>query len=165
MNGRPTGPYAVSSSVPPGTQLNDIYEIDSLIGVGGMGEVFKGHNIQTGDPVFRKYDAAGMLRYERIIQGKEIGDVVGSLPTTWTRRTTSDRELPLVMPTIRAAAVDRAGRLWISFVVPYTYVFDPDGDKIRTLQFRGAGIISPNSFFFDRRGRVMTTPGLYEFQP
>jgi serine/threonine-protein kinase len=25
--------------------------IDSLIGVGGMGEVFRGHNIQTGDPV------------------------------------------------------------------------------------------------------------------
>jgi len=120
---------------------------------------------QTGDPVFRKYDAAGMLRYERIIQGKEIGDFVGSLPTTWARRTTSDRELPLVMPTIRAAAVDGAGRLWISFVVPYTYVFDADGDKIRTLQFRGAGITSPNSFFFDRRGRVMTTPGLYEFQP
>src|SRR5438094_4319598 len=51
MNGRPSNPNAASSSVPPGTQLNDIYEIDSLIGVGGMGEVFKGHNIQTGDPV------------------------------------------------------------------------------------------------------------------
>lgn len=34
-----------------GTELNQTYRIDSLLGVGGMGEVFKGHNIQTGDPV------------------------------------------------------------------------------------------------------------------
>jgi serine/threonine-protein kinase len=40
-----------TSGISPGTQLNGIYEIDSLIGVGGMGEVFKGHNVQTGDPV------------------------------------------------------------------------------------------------------------------
>jgi serine/threonine protein kinase len=51
MSGRQSGPPGASSSVPPGTQLNGIYEIDSLIGIGGMGEVFKGHNIQTGDPV------------------------------------------------------------------------------------------------------------------
>jgi serine/threonine-protein kinase len=37
--------------VPPGTRLNGVYEIDSLIGTGGMGEVYKGHAIQTGDPV------------------------------------------------------------------------------------------------------------------
>ncbi len=34
-----------------GTQLNGIYEIDELIATGGMGEVYRGHNIQTGDPV------------------------------------------------------------------------------------------------------------------
>jgi serine/threonine protein kinase len=34
-----------------GTQLNSIYEIDELIAVGGMGEVYRGHAIQTGDPV------------------------------------------------------------------------------------------------------------------
>jgi serine/threonine protein kinase len=34
-----------------GSELNQTYRIDSLLGVGGMGEVFKGHNIQTGDPV------------------------------------------------------------------------------------------------------------------
>src|SRR5262249_19609627 len=27
------------------------YEIDRLIGVGGMGEIYKGHAIETGDPV------------------------------------------------------------------------------------------------------------------
>jgi serine/threonine-protein kinase len=35
----------------PGTRLNGIYEIDELIDVGGMGEVYKGHSIQTGDAV------------------------------------------------------------------------------------------------------------------
>src|SRR3954469_25537135 len=35
----------------PGTRLNGIYEIDHLIGIGGMGEIYKGHAIQTGDPV------------------------------------------------------------------------------------------------------------------
>src|SRR5262245_13193112 len=34
-----------------GTRPNGIYEIDSLIGIGGMGEVFKGQAIQTGELV------------------------------------------------------------------------------------------------------------------
>jgi serine/threonine-protein kinase len=34
-----------------GVQLNGIYEIDEHIATGGMGEVYRGHNIQTGDPV------------------------------------------------------------------------------------------------------------------
>ena len=38
-------------SVRKGVQLNGIFEIDELIATGGMGEVYRGHNIQTGDPV------------------------------------------------------------------------------------------------------------------
>ena len=34
-----------------GTRLNGIYEIDRLIGVGGMGEIYAGHVIETGDAV------------------------------------------------------------------------------------------------------------------
>ena len=37
--------------VSAGTRLNGIYEIDRMIGVGGMGEVYKGHEIQTGTTV------------------------------------------------------------------------------------------------------------------
>jgi predicted Ser/Thr protein kinase len=40
-----------SRRLSPGTRLNGIYEIDQQIGAGGMGEVYKGHAIQTGDPV------------------------------------------------------------------------------------------------------------------
>ena len=120
---------------------------------------------QTGEPMFRKYDRGGQLVFERRIEGREIEDLVGKLPTTWPRRNTSDGDVPVVSPTIRTAAVDPSGHLWVSFVVPYTYVFDGDGDKIRTLQFRGAGIISPNSFFFTGKGRILVTPGLYEFAP
>jgi serine/threonine-protein kinase len=37
--------------VGPGTRLNDTYEIDGLIGSGGMGEIYRGHAIHTGDAV------------------------------------------------------------------------------------------------------------------
>ena len=47
--------------------------------------------------------------------------------------------------------------------MPYTYVFDRDGDKVRTVQFRGAGIMTPSSFFFTTSNRILVTPGLYEF--
>ena len=118
---------------------------------------------QTGEPVFRKYDGAGQLVYERRIQGREIDALIAGLPATWPRRRTSEGELPLVTPTIRTAAVDPDGRLWVAFTVPYTYVFDRDGDKIRTVQFRGAGVVTPSSLFFTRTGRVLVTPGLFEF--
>jgi hypothetical protein len=118
---------------------------------------------QTGHPVFQKYDAEGRLLFERHIQGREIDAALDRMPTTWPRRRTEEGEMPLVQPTIRTAAVDRDGNLWVSFVVPYTYVYDRDGDKVRTLQFRGAGIMAPSSLFFGKQGRVLVTPGLYEF--
>jgi hypothetical protein len=118
---------------------------------------------QTGEPTFQKYDQAGRLLFERHIEGREIDQVVAALPTRWPTRRTADGEMPLVTPTIRTAAVDHDGRLWIAFVVPYTYVYDADGDKIRTVQFRGAGLVQPNSLFFGKDGRILVTPGLYEF--
>ena len=39
------------SRLSPGTRLNGIYEVDHLIASGGMGEVYKGHTVQTGDVV------------------------------------------------------------------------------------------------------------------
>jgi hypothetical protein len=118
---------------------------------------------QSGEPVFRKYDASGELVFERRVQGREIDPVIANLPTKWATRKTDEGEIPLVAPTIRTAAVDAKGNLWIAFVAPYTYVFDRDGDEIRTVQFRGAGIISPTSLFFGVNGRLLVTPGLYEF--
>ena len=118
---------------------------------------------QTGEPVFRKYDTAGRLVFERHIEGREIDALVAGLPTVWPRRQTSEGLLPLVTPTIRTAAVDPDGHLWIAFTVPYSYVFGRDGDKIRTVQFRGAGIMTPSSLFFGRNGKVLVTPGLFEF--
>jgi hypothetical protein len=76
-----------------------------------------------------------------------------------------DREVPFVTPNVRAAAVDRSGRLWVSLGPPYTYVYDRDGDKVRTVQFEAAGVLSPTSLFFAPGGRLLVTPGCYEFQP
>src|SRR5262249_12438659 len=99
------------------------------------------------------------------VEGREIDPLVAALPTTWRRARTGDGEVPLVSPTIRTAAVDAAGQLWISFATPYTYVYDADGDKVRVVQFRGAGVVSPSSLFFGGSGRLLVTPGLLEFSP
>lgn len=37
--------------LPPGTSLNGVYAIDQMIGAGGMGEVYRGHEVQTGATV------------------------------------------------------------------------------------------------------------------
>jgi serine/threonine-protein kinase len=48
----PNEPFRPSyRGVAPGTRLNGIYEIDQMIGAGGMGEVYKCHEIQTGAAV------------------------------------------------------------------------------------------------------------------
>jgi hypothetical protein len=118
----------------------------------------------TGVPVFQKYDAKGVLIYERHIEGVELDGRIQSLPTTWPRRDTPEgRGLPLVPPLVRAAAVDSAGRLWISLAEPYTYVYDRNGEKTRTVQFKAAGVVAPTSLFFTRDGRMLVTPGCYEF--
>jgi serine/threonine-protein kinase len=44
--------------------LNGIYEIDRMIGVGGMGEVYKGHEIQTGTVVAIKMLLSEMAENE-----------------------------------------------------------------------------------------------------
>lgn len=44
-------PIASRTQLSRGTRLNGIYEIDQVIAQGGMGEIYKGHTIQTGDPV------------------------------------------------------------------------------------------------------------------
>lgn len=119
----------------------------------------------SGIPMFRKYDAAGRLVFERHIEGVELDQHLASLPTTWPRRSTGGDEFPIVPATIRTAAVDPDGNLWISLAVPYTYVYDVSGDKRRTIQFRSAGIISATGFFFTRNRRVLVTPGCYEFRP
>jgi hypothetical protein len=128
-------------------------------GRGGFYFVF-----QSGAPVFQRYDANGTLLYERRIQGRELDTLLAQQPSRWPRRTFGENEIPLVSPTVRTARVDPEGRLWVSLAVPFTYVYDLDGDKIRTVQFRAAGLITPRSFHFPSASRVLVTPGLYEFE-
>jgi serine/threonine protein kinase len=55
---------SVRRGVPAGTRLNGIYEIDGMIGVGGMGEVYEGHEIQTGTVVAIKMLVPDMAENE-----------------------------------------------------------------------------------------------------
>ena len=50
-----------------GTQLSGIYELDERIASGGMGEVFRGHNIQTGDHVAIKIVLPEFARDQTIL--------------------------------------------------------------------------------------------------
>lgn len=118
----------------------------------------------TGVPMFQKYDAKGTLLFERHIEGVELDGQIQALPTTYLRRNSAEgRGLPVVPPLVRAAAVDPSGRLWVSLIEPYTYVYDNSGEKIRTLQFKAAGTIAPASLTFAKGDRVLVTPGCYEF--
>jgi sugar lactone lactonase YvrE len=47
---------------------------------------------------------------------------------------------------------------------PVTYVYDPTGEKVHSVQFRGADVLTPNSLFFAKDGRILVTPGCYEFR-
>ena len=119
----------------------------------------------AGLPIFRKYDQQGTLLFERHIEGPELDDYIRTMPARWPVRQTEDRDLlPVVPPAIRTAGVDRAGGLWIALPSGFTYVYDADGDKRRTVQFKGADTLNPNSLFFTRDGRILVTPGCYEFR-
>jgi hypothetical protein len=118
----------------------------------------------AGIPLIRRYTAQGTVVFERILQGPELDPVRAAQATTWPRRTVYGEEIPLVPPVVRAAAVRPTGQLWVSFVIPHTYVVDPDGDQVRCVQFKAAGIVSPTSLSFASGARLLVTPGLYEFR-
>src|SRR6266446_8371040 len=42
---------AAGARLAPGTRLNGIFEIERHIASGGMGDIYRGHAIETGDPV------------------------------------------------------------------------------------------------------------------
>jgi hypothetical protein len=119
----------------------------------------------AGTPAFRKYSATGRLEFERAIQGRDMDPLVLGMPTRWPRRQVDDVSYPTVQPMVRTAAVDREGRLWVAMPTSHVYVFDRDGEKTRTVQLIGAGVLRPTSLWFARDGRLLVTPGLYEFAP
>jgi hypothetical protein len=118
----------------------------------------------TGVPMFRKYDARGSLIFERHVEGIELDQHIQSLPGQWPTRKTAEGELPIVPPTVRTAAVAPDGQLWISLVAPYTYVYDSNGDKRRAIEFRAAGVMTPQNLYFVPDGRLLVAPGCYTFK-
>ena len=117
----------------------------------------------SGVPQFRKYDDNGRLVFERHIEDAELDRFVQMLPTTWKRQKTEDGEIPLVLPSVLAAAADRRGNLWISTAVGVTFVYDGNGEKRRAVQFRAAGILAPTAMSFTAGGRLLVTPGCFAF--
>ena len=63
----PTRIQLPQNFVSAGTRLSGIYEIDAPIAKGGMGEVYRGHTIETGDPVAIKLIRAEMADNEAVL--------------------------------------------------------------------------------------------------
>ena len=118
---------------------------------------------QTGEPRFRKYDAQGTLVFERVIQGRELDALLARQATVWPGRQSGSNEVPAVPPIVRTAAVRPNGELWIALAVPFTYVFDAEGEKVRVVRFEATGTLAPESLSFTSDGHVLATPGCYVF--
>lgn len=128
---------------------------------------------QAGVPLLRKYDAKGELLFERHIEGTELDPIVRSLPSTWPRerRATgaspgkpgASREFPLIEPNVQTAAVHPDGGVWVALSTGHVYVYDATGDKRRVLELTGVDPLRPTSLAFSRSGRLIVTPGGYEF--
>ena len=117
----------------------------------------------AGEPRFRRYNAKGALLLERTLQGREVDALLATLPTSWPRRQIAGDELPLVPPSIRAAAVDAEGNLWVALADGTIYVYDADGEKTRVLRLEATGPLLPNSLSLPSPTRLLVSPGLYEF--
>jgi eukaryotic-like serine/threonine-protein kinase len=69
-----------AGSIKPGTRLNDIYEVTALLAIGGMSEVYKGHNIQTLDEVAIKVILPHLASDEHVISlFKQEASILNSL--------------------------------------------------------------------------------------
>jgi hypothetical protein len=119
----------------------------------------------AGEPRFRRYAADGTLLFERVIQARTLDPIVMNLPNQWPVRNVDDQSFPLVSPTIRTAAVDPSGRLWVATITSHVLLFDEAGEKVATYRLIGAGPLVPDSLWFSQDGRLLVTPGLYEFIP
>jgi hypothetical protein len=123
---------------------------------------------QTGVPLIRKYAVDGRLEFERHIEGPQLDPYIQALPTIWPTRKAASGEYPLIPPIVRTAAISPEGDLWVSLVPGLTYVYGPDGERKRVVQFEATGPFSPTSLSFSRASgatRALVTPGCYSFAP
>ncbi|GLS86146.1 hypothetical protein GCM10010873_11200 [Cypionkella aquatica] len=63
----PIPPRDRATTVSGGTQIIGTYQIDSLISAGGMGEVYRGHNIHNGEPVAIKIVLPSLAHDPKIV--------------------------------------------------------------------------------------------------
>ncbi|MEO1103119.1 MAG: protein kinase, partial [Pseudomonadota bacterium] len=63
----PTRVAGLGLTIPPGTRLNGIFEIERQIGSGGMGMVYRAHNVETRDAVAIKIVRAEMADNPQVI--------------------------------------------------------------------------------------------------
>ena len=100
----------------------------------------------------------GCLEYTFAPDPLEPGRVV--LVEKWESQETLDAHLAALRERAAAAPESRPVATSASLVL-----YDTAGEKIRTVQFRAGGIVSPASLSFAEGGRLLVSPGCFEFQP
>jgi serine/threonine-protein kinase len=68
QSGTSPGTQRINTAVTSGTRIMGTYEVEQLISKGGMGEVYRGRNIHTGDPVAIKIVLPHLAQDEMISQ-------------------------------------------------------------------------------------------------
>ncbi|MFD1987415.1 protein kinase [Mesorhizobium newzealandense] len=64
----------------PGVRLNDTYQLDEHLASGGMGDVYRGHNIETGEPVAIKTVRPELVGDEKVFElFRKEGTILGRL--------------------------------------------------------------------------------------
>ena len=56
-----------------------------------------------------------------------------------------------------------AANLCVALSTPFLYVYDPSGEKIRTVRLQAAGAVRPSSLHFPDDTRPLVAPGCHEF--
>ena len=87
---------------------------------------------------------------------------MSQMPRTWAAAALKTERFPWSRRWFALQASIAIGNLWISLVVPFTYVYDRTGEKRHTVQFRAAGIIAPTSFFFTADARGARRAGMLQ---
>ena len=105
------------------------------------------------------------LVYERHIEGPEIDRYLAAQPTRWPTRRVDDRELPRSRPPCVRLPWMRVGLSDFADGTLHPMCTTLRVTSAEVIQFSAAGVISPTSLFFTKDGRLLVTPGCYEFDP
>ncbi|MEU6821121.1 serine/threonine-protein kinase [Streptomyces atriruber] len=168
QSARPTDPQP---SLPPVTRLNDRYEVQRMIGAGGMGAVYRGRDLRTGEAVAIKLlhawladDEAAVLRFRREC---EIGPRVRHPNVVRSFEAIESPEPALVMELIEGQSLSQLlerGHLSLADVAGVARGIGEALDYLHSMGISRIDLKPSNIIAHPNRGPVIIDLGLAHFQ-